>query len=57
MLLKVRNPETGEFEVLTAAGVPGPPGAPALWTSMTQAEFNAIPAAEKDPATLYVIIG
>lgn len=36
-------------------GDPGPPGADALWESMTQAAFDALPV--KDPNTLYVIIG
>jgi hypothetical protein len=43
------------------AGAPGPPGAQgepgqdATWTSMTQAEYDAL--AVKDPQTLYLIIG
>jgi len=39
-------------------GAPGPPGKDgqdALWVSMTQAAFDALPV--KDPNTLYVIVG
>lgn len=35
-------------------GPAGPPGAPAQWDSLTQAEYDALP--DKDPNTLYVIV-
>jgi hypothetical protein len=38
-------------------GDPGPPGDDAQWDRMTQAQFDALPAEDKDSNTLYVIIG
>ena len=35
-------------------GPPGPSGTPALWDSMTQQEFDALPT--KDPQVLYIIV-
>ena len=37
------------------AGPPGPQGEAAVWTEMTQAEYNAL--TPPDPDTLYIIIG
>jgi hypothetical protein len=49
----VRQSSAGAVTYVT--GPQGPPGPEGKWTSMTQAEFDALPS--PDPATLYIIIG
>lgn len=36
-------------------GDPGAPGTDAVWTQLTQAEYDALPS--PDPDTLYIIVG
>ena len=45
----------GPSGVTGQVGPMGPPGTPAIWTRMTQAEYDALIV--RDPQTLYVIIG